>query len=242
MTAQASFSLALAGDIALAQILSLKSRGQYSLYITRISDNFIMPGKRIVTGHVQALAGQKNGGPIQPSVAILFDGTCKLRDIPLILGAKTASLWSTSSSPADNSSTTDDKPAILAPHNNAASMSEDMGFPDASKQAGDRLVVPGGSNLRMTTLEANVYVGMHRSLSVDYNIITQGSLYLITPEYDEDGTQTLKETLCEAGDTVIQRGTLHAWRAGENGATWVTVILEALPVVYHGQPLQDVAL
>jgi hypothetical protein len=44
----------------------------------------------------------------------------------------------------------------------------------------------------------------HRTISLDYGIVTKGSIVL---ELDDDKRVTLNE-----GDTVIQRGTIHAWR------------------------------
>ncbi len=43
---------------------------------------------------------------------------------------------------------------------------------------------------------------MHRTRSVDYGIVIEGELVLIMDE---------GETVCRAGDVVIQRGTNHAW-------------------------------
>ena len=102
--------------------------------------------------------------------------------------------------------------------------------------------MPDGSNCRVTDLENGAEVGLHRSSSVDYNIITAGSAYLVLPEYNEAGKMTLRERLCRTGDVVIQRGTLHGWRAGPEGVRWITVILPAQPAMVNGQALGDVAL
>jgi mannose-6-phosphate isomerase-like protein (cupin superfamily) len=80
----------------------------------------------------------------------------------------------------------------------------------------------GGSKLLFVTLPPRQGDGgntaMHRTWTVDYNIVLSGELVLIL----EMGQVTLKP-----GDVVIQRNTLHAWR--NNSTTepirWVAVLL-----------------
>ncbi|EPQ60674.1 hypothetical protein GLOTRDRAFT_109082 [Gloeophyllum trabeum ATCC 11539] len=75
---------------------------------------------------------------------------------------------------------------------------------------------------------------MHRSSSVDYNILIQGELTLVL----EDGAET---HLKNPGDVVIQKGTNHLWRNPSSGwARWVTVIIDAEPAIVNGEPLADV--
>lgn len=97
------------------------------------------------------------------------------------------------------------------------------------------VVVPGGVNGRVTDLAPNFYVKMHRTNSIDYNIFLSGSAYLITP--DGEG---VKKTLVKAGEVVVQRGTLHAWEAGPDGARYCTVVVAAKPVEIDGHPLDEV--
>ncbi|KAG6911993.1 hypothetical protein DXG01_000241 [Tephrocybe rancida] len=109
------------------------------------------------------------------------------------------------------------------------------------------LVHPTGTNLRSTDLAPGAITPMHRTSSLDYNILgmalpgpmyqltnyssVQGELILIT----EDGTQ---KHLKNPGDTVVQKGTLHAWRnPSENWARWVTVLIAADPALVDGEPL-----
>ena len=51
----------------------------------------------------------------------------------------------------------------------------------------------------VTIAKVNV---MHQTASLDYIVILSGEIYLITDT---------EETLLQAGDIVIQRGTNHAW-------------------------------
>lgn len=110
---------------------------------------------------------------------------------------------------------------------------------DEAEEAQGRLVIPGGSNLQVTDLAPNVAVGMHRTPSIDYNIIVQGEAVLITP----DGSGGNIETIARPGDVVVQRGTLHAWRAGPEGVRWICVLISADRVKDEdGKELPDVAL
>jgi quercetin dioxygenase-like cupin family protein len=61
---------------------------------------------------------------------------------------------------------------------------------------------------------------MHQTLSVDYDVIVSGELWL---ELDDGEIRHL-----EAGDTVIQNGTRHAWRnRGTVPAVMVAVLVGA---------------
>lgn len=176
------------------------------------------PQRRIVTGH-SGPTGASPGG--EPSVSLPFDDTITPTTIAGLPGAFASSVWATVNPPPESAESSDQ---------------------DGAHLAGGQLVVQNGSNCRVTDLENGVEVGLHRSASVDYNIITAGRAYLVLPEFDETGKMTLRETLCRTGDVVVQRGTLHGWRAGPEGVRWITVILPAQPAMVNGQSLGDVAL
>lgn len=59
-----------------------------------------------------------------------------------------------------------------------------------------------------------------------------GELILIM----EDGSETYLHT---PGDTVVQRGTLHAWRnpSATNYTRWVSILMPAEPAVVKGERL-----
>jgi mannose-6-phosphate isomerase-like protein (cupin superfamily) len=62
--------------------------------------------------------------------------------------------------------------------------------------------------------------GMHRTDTVDYDVIVSGELWL---ELDDGEVRHLK-----AGDIVIQNGTRHAWRnRSEQPATMIAVLIGA---------------
>jgi quercetin dioxygenase-like cupin family protein len=62
--------------------------------------------------------------------------------------------------------------------------------------------IPPDKDLGIVTLENQPHPLMHQTETLDYIIILSGEIYLIVDE---------GETLLQAGDIVIQRGTNHAW-------------------------------
>jgi quercetin dioxygenase-like cupin family protein len=66
------------------------------------------------------------------------------------------------------------------------------------------------------------------------NVVSvQGELVLIL----DDGSET---HLKNPGDTVVQRGTIHAWRnPGTTWSRWVTVVIDAKPTIVNGKELQN---
>jgi quercetin dioxygenase-like cupin family protein len=96
------------------------------------------------------------------------------------------------------------------------------------------LVRSNGTHSRATDLAPGAKTPMHRTASVDVNILVQGEIILIL----EDGSET---HLKNAGDTVVQRGTMHAWRnPGTTWCRWITVLIDAEPAKVDGKPLESV--
>ncbi|KAF8846341.1 hypothetical protein BDN67DRAFT_1006800 [Paxillus ammoniavirescens] len=91
------------------------------------------------------------------------------------------------------------------------------------------LIQNGATNFRYTDLAPGARTVMHRTPSIDYNILIQGELIHIT----DDGTE---KHLKNPGDALIQRSTLHAWRNPTNEwARWATVLVDAKPAVVNGE-------
>ena len=62
-------------------------------------------------------------------------------------------------------------------------------------------------------------------------IAVQGKLILIL----DDGTEKEFST---PGDTIVQRGTMHAWRnPGPEWTRWVSIVVDAKLAVVEGKPL-----
>ncbi|KAJ9110303.1 hypothetical protein QFC19_001706 [Naganishia cerealis] len=173
------------------------------------------PQRRIVTSHGEKRSS--NGGE-EPEVMILDDvKSTKVLQCPQGT-AHLGELWATPSAPAINTYTLESDDSVLG----------EKSFTTAT-----------GSNLRMTYFEPNTVCEMHRTSSVDYNIVMDGEVYLQVP----DGKGGIKETICRRGDVVIQRGTLHAWRAGPEGARWISVLVGAKTVLDpDNKELPDVLL
>jgi hypothetical protein len=66
-----------------------------------------------------------------------------------------------------------------------------------------------------------------------YPYLVSGTLVLIT----EDGTETV---LKNPGDTVIQKGTMHAWKNPSNTqpVRWISVLVAAKPATVNGGSLK----
>ena len=62
---------------------------------------------------------------------------------------------------------------------------------------------PTGTKIRIVDFEPHARSPMHRTESVDYGIVLEGTIVLVL----DDGS----ETELHPGDVVVQRGTDHAW-------------------------------
>ncbi|KAF8213084.1 hypothetical protein K438DRAFT_2009369 [Mycena galopus ATCC 62051] len=144
--------------------------------------------------------------------SIQGDSALRFEDIPGMDGARAAAVWVT----ADGLPTND--------NNNSE---------DGANRVVNGIVHPNGTNLRCTDLAPGAVTPMHRTTSLDYNILLQGELILIM----DDGSET---HLKNPGDTVIQKGTMHAWRnPSTEWARWMCAVIAAEPAVVGGQTLQD---
>jgi len=140
------------------------------------------------------------------------DSQLRFEDIPGMNGARAAAVWVT----ADGLPTND---------NNTSE--------DGANRVVNGIVSLNGTNLLCTDLAPGAQTPMHRTTSLDYNILLQGELILIM----DDGSET---HLKNPGDTVIQKGTMHAWRNPSTEWTrWMCTVIAAEPAVVGGKILQD---
>jgi quercetin dioxygenase-like cupin family protein len=74
---------------------------------------------------------------------------------------------------------------------------------DPAKAVPPATTIPGATFLALVFQPGQI-TRVHRSITADYGYVVSGEVELIL---DNDKTVTLR-----AGDTFVQRGTLHAWR------------------------------
>lgn len=72
------------------------------------------------------------------------------------------------------------------------------------------LVNPLGSVCRIVDTAPGYITPMHRTMSVDYGVVIVGEM-----ELQLDGGE---KRILKAGDVVVQRGTMHAWRNPDDKA------------------------
>jgi len=91
----------------------------------------------------------------------------------------------------------------------------------------------GGSVIRIVDMLPGASSPLHRTNSIDYRIIISGTIEL---ELDNNNFKTI-----EAGDIIVQRGTIHKWRnpSADNVCRIVFVLTEAKPFEINGAALQE---
>jgi quercetin dioxygenase-like cupin family protein len=99
----------------------------------------------------------------------------------------------------------------------------------ASRPVGTTM--PGGTVFRLVQYDPGVAPRVHRSNSVDYAVVISGSIVM---QLDDEVEVTL-----HAGDTLIQRGTVHNWiNRGPQPCVIAFVLVDALPVDIQGRSLE----
>ena len=112
------------------------------------------------------------------------------------------------------------------------------GFPasnDGSADAGLRktgLTLPNGTIFRVIEFAPGVAARNHRTSSVDYIVVISGEIDM---ELDESNVRL------EAGDVMVQRGTIHNWvNRGSTPCVLAVVLIDAKPVEAGGEILDPV--
>jgi quercetin dioxygenase-like cupin family protein len=87
--------------------------------------------------------------------------------------------------------------------------------------------LPKGAVFRVVRYEVGSVGRMHRTHTLDYAVIMSGSIVL---ELDDRAEVTL-----QAGDVLVQRGTIHNWiNRGTEPCTIAFVLIDALPISIDG--------
>ena len=169
----------------------------------------IKPIRRIVTGH--NARGRSMIASDRPSPHVMT--------LPGRTDFALTDLWVTGGAPASNAGSADPakRPMTLEPPNNGTIFRVVEFPPDAAPGGFDREAAfrAMGAGHAMDP-DASRHPGMHRTDTVDYAIVLSGEIWALMDE---------GETLMRAGDTLVQRGTNHAWSNRSDQPCLVAFIL-----------------
>lgn len=87
--------------------------------------------------------------------------------------------------------------------------------------------------LRLVDMPPGATSPMHRTVSLDYGVVMEGSVELIL----DDGVSRVMER----GDISVQRGTIHAWRnmSKTSWARMLYILQESKPIHLEGKQLGE---
>jgi quercetin dioxygenase-like cupin family protein len=112
------------------------------------------------------------------------------------------------------------------------------GFPvdnDGDEDAARRkaaTVVPDGTAFRVIEFSPGVQARNHRTSSIDYAVVISGEI-----DMEMDGTLIH----LKAGDSLVQRGTIHNWiNNGDVPCTIAFILIDARPVRAGGELLEAI--
>ncbi len=169
----------------------------------------ITPIRRVVTGH--DARGRSIFVSDGPSPHVLT--------IPGRPDFALTNLWVTDGAPASNAGSADaaDGPVVLEPPRNGAIFRVVEFPPDRAPGGFDRKAAFAamGAHHAMDP-DASRHPGMHKTDTVDFAIVLSGEIWALMDE---------GETLLRAGDTLVQRGTNHAWSNRSDQPCLVAFIL-----------------
>ena len=111
-------------------------------------------------------------------------------------------------SPASSSSTSPSTPADIT------SYAKDLSSPPG-------LTVSNGTVLRYVDMAPNSLSPMHKTVSVDYGVVLEGTIELVL-----DSGET---RIMHRGDVCVQRATNHAWRNVTEGNGWGRMLFVLIP-------------
>ena len=175
----------------------------------------LKPIRRIVTGHdAKGKSIIVSDGPSPHVLALPGRGDFGLTN-----------LWVTDKAPASNAGNADAaaRKVVLEPPANGTIFRVVEFPPEKGGGAFDRdaAFAAMGADHAMDP-DASRHPGMHKTSSVDYAIVLSGEIWALMDE---------GETLMRAGDTLVQRGTNHAWSNRSDAPCLVAFILvNAAPI------------
>jgi mannose-6-phosphate isomerase-like protein (cupin superfamily) len=158
------------------------------------------PRRRVVTGH------DKNGRAV-----VISDGPSPhLRTSPHRPNVVYHNMWSTDSMPVKIHGSTDPVTETMSvpPVKNGVNFRileidpESLYPPQSIEDMRKAFASMGAVDKALAADPDAKHVAMHRTKTVDFGIVLEGELVMVLDE---------EEVTLHAGDTVIQRGTNHAW-------------------------------
>jgi naringenin degradation protein FdeH len=170
--------------------------------------------RRVVTGHNEEGKSVIISDDPSPHVLALHG----VEDFAL------TNLWVTDGSPADNAGRADAACRVLEPPPGGTIFrivefppDKGLGTHFDRKAVFDAMSASGAMDP-----DAYRHPGMHKTATVDYAIVLSGEIYAVMDE---------GETLLRAGDTLVQRGTNHAWsNRSERPCLVAFILVSASPV------------
>ena len=172
--------------------------------------------RRVVTGH------NEEG----KSLIISDDSSPHVLALPGVEDFALTNLWVTDGSPAANADHGDPacRPVVLEPPPEGT-IFRIVEFPP-DKGLGEhfdrKAVFDSMSASGAMDPDASRHPGMHKTPTVDYAIVLSGEIYAVMDQ---------GETLLRAGDTLVQRGTNHAWsNRTETPCLVAFILVSASPV------------
>jgi len=174
------------------------------------------PLRRVVTAH-------KPDGEL----TVAYDDHVPSKPLEgIVPGVYISRIWSTTVSSENNA-------AFVPTEHVGPGGITDMG---AARQFTERfgIVSSGGTNCTLTEIAPGAKVPMHRTHSIDYNILVSGSL---THVLESGETQTISIP----GSVIVQRGTMHGWEnQGTEWVRYISVLVDAEPInVESGKALAE---
>lgn len=165
--------------------------------------------RRVVTGH-----------DVDGQSILLMDGLApNVKEMSAIPGLALTDLWETTTSPASNEGEADgaDRPVRLAPPANGTILRIVEIPPDATWR-GKTNAREGFDSIGASHAQDRSSVDplMHTTATIDYIIVLRGEIYAIVDK---------GETLLQAGDVFIQRGTRHSWSVRGNEPCIIAAVL-----------------
>ncbi len=97
---------------------------------------------------------------------------------------------------------------------------QDLSTYDMFKENPPGIVVPNGSAARLVDIPPGYTSAMHRSISVNYNVVIEGEVHIIMDSGEK--------RLLKRGDSVVQRAVNHAW-ANASNTQWARITAVSFP-------------